>query len=62
MKDRFIDKDVAPEAEVTGPVANEFEPAWNNAWDFLASIAGTLEGPEDWSEQHEHYVYGTPKA
>ena len=32
-----------------------------NAWDILKSMAGTIEGPEDWSEELDHYLYGTPK-
>ena len=32
-----------------------------NAWDILESLAGTFEAPEDWSIQHDHYLYGTPK-
>ena len=32
-----------------------------NAWDILESLAGTVEAPEDWSIQHDHYLYGTPK-
>jgi hypothetical protein len=34
---------------------------FGNAWDVLESIAGTVEAPVDWSAQHEHYLYGTPK-
>ena len=30
-------------------------------WDTLAKLAGTIEGPKDWSEEHDHYLYGTPK-
>lgn len=39
------------------------QPAGNapNAWDVLESLIGTVEGPEDWAEQHDHYLYGTPK-
>jgi hypothetical protein len=33
----------------------------NNAWDILEKMAGTVEGPPDWSAQHDHYLYGTPK-
>ncbi len=29
--------------------------------EFLRSIAGTLDGPGDWSVEHDHYLYGTPK-
>ncbi len=32
-----------------------------NAWDILEDMAGTLEAPEDWSQEHAHYLYGTPK-
>ncbi|MBK8266989.1 MAG: hypothetical protein IPK83_01240 [Planctomycetes bacterium] len=30
-------------------------------WDKLKSIAGSVEGPEDWAENHDHYIHGTPK-
>jgi hypothetical protein len=30
-------------------------------WDKLRAIAGTVEGPEDWAENHDHYIHGTPK-
>ncbi|MGB8703087.1 MAG: hypothetical protein WCD18_27025 [Thermosynechococcaceae cyanobacterium] len=32
-----------------------------NAWDVLESLAGTIEAPADWSKEHDHYLYGTPK-
>ncbi|MGB0563193.1 MAG: hypothetical protein ACPGVO_15515 [Spirulinaceae cyanobacterium] len=32
-----------------------------NAWDTLASLAGTIEAPADWSSQHDHYLYDTSK-
>lgn len=33
----------------------------DNAWDVLESLAGTIEAPADWSQEHDHYLYGTPK-
>lgn len=30
-------------------------------WDLLDEIAGTVEAPPDWSAEHDHYLYGTPK-
>ena len=33
----------------------------DNAWDILASLAGTVEAPADWSSEHDHYLYSTPK-
>lgn len=35
--------------------------ASKNAWDLLEEMAGTYESPEDWSKEHDHYLYGTPK-
>jgi hypothetical protein len=32
-----------------------------NLWDVLSEFAGMVEGPEDWSEEHDHYLYGVPK-
>ncbi|NOX62354.1 MAG: hypothetical protein GXP42_10495 [Chloroflexi bacterium] len=32
-----------------------------NAWSVLTAITGTIEAPEDWSLEHDHYLYGTPK-
>jgi len=32
-----------------------------NAWDVLESLTGTVEAPADWSTEHDHYLYGTPK-
>ena len=32
-----------------------------NAWELLEEMAGTYEAPEDWSSEHDHYLYGTPK-
>lgn len=29
--------------------------------DFLERIAGSYDGPADWSAEHDHYLYGTPK-
>lgn len=33
----------------------------SNPWDTLEALAGTIEAPEDWSSEHNHYLYGTPK-
>ncbi|MEO6811977.1 MAG: antitoxin family protein [Isosphaeraceae bacterium] len=32
-----------------------------NAWDVLDKYTGSIEGPGDWSAEHDHYLYGTPK-
>ena len=36
-------------------------PDGGNVWDVLSKYAGTVEGPEDWSEEHDHYLYGVSK-
>lgn len=33
----------------------------DNAWDVLESLTGTIAAPADWSKEHDHYLYGTPK-
>lgn len=37
------------------------EAADETAWGVLAALSGGLEAPEDWSAEHDHYLYGTPK-
>ena len=32
-----------------------------DAWDLLAALAGSVQAPEDWAAEHDHYLYGTPK-
>ncbi len=32
-----------------------------NAWETLEELTGTVQGPEDWAAEHDHYLYGTPK-
>ena len=33
-----------------------------NAWDILEQMTGTIEAPADWSINHDHYLYETPKS
>jgi hypothetical protein len=32
-----------------------------DVWGLLANAAGSVEASEDWSAQHDHYLYGTSK-
>ena len=32
-----------------------------SAWDILEKMIGTVDAPEDWAAEHDHYLYGTPK-
>ncbi|MEH2363676.1 hypothetical protein [Nostoc sp.] len=31
-----------------------------DVWDVLEDLTGTVDAPEDWASQHDHYLYGTP--
>jgi hypothetical protein len=31
-----------------------------NALDLLDKLTGTVEAPEDWAINHDHYLYGKP--
>ncbi len=32
-----------------------------SAWDVLDTLAGTVDAPEDWAAEHDHYLYGTSR-
>jgi hypothetical protein len=36
-------------------------PKSGDPWDIIEGLVGTIDGPTDWSSQHDHYLYGTPK-
>jgi Arc/MetJ-type ribon-helix-helix transcriptional regulator len=42
-------------------VETQKQKASLSPWDTLEEMAGTIEAPEDWSSEHDHYLYGTPK-
>ena len=45
-----------------GKGQGEIAQSQSNIWDRLREFAGTAEGlPEDLAENHDHYLYGTPK-
>ena len=37
------------------------EEPYEDPFRYLLKQAGTIEGPSDWSVEHDHYLYGTPK-
>lgn len=37
------------------------EPVVGDAWDVLEVMTVTVEAPPNWSQEHDHYLYGTPK-
>jgi hypothetical protein len=34
----------------------------SDLWQILDQHTGSVEAPADWSAEHDHYLYGTPKA
>ena len=43
-------------------IEDESDPQKNhNAWDVLREHIGIIGGPEDWSENLDHYLYGSTK-
>jgi len=30
-------------------------------FNIMQSLIGSIEAPQDWSAEHDHYLYGTPK-
>lgn len=56
--------DLKPETRYRLRVEQELPAATEpraDLWDFLESVAGAVEGPADWSLNHDHYLYGTPR-
>jgi hypothetical protein len=37
------------------------EETYEDPFRYLLEHAGTIGGPADWSAEHDHYLYGTPK-
>jgi hypothetical protein len=33
----------------------------SDAWGVLESLTDSIKTPADWSAEHDHYLYGTPK-
>ena len=54
---RRLEQGVAAEAAPTPATPG----SGAGAWDILQQSAGSLEMPADWSAEHDHYLYGTPK-
>lgn len=37
------------------------EAVQDSAWDELEALAGSVDAPCDWSTEHDHYLYGSPR-
>ncbi len=49
------------EAVPVASISEEPPGKVETAWDVLDRLTGTIDGPVDWSAEHDHYLYGTPK-
>lgn len=43
------------------PLPDAVLPDNADAWDWLDHLRGTVDASPDWSAEHDHYLYGTPK-
>ncbi len=56
------DLDLEPNRKYTLIVQDSSaDMSMTSAWDVLDALKGTVVAPDDWSVEHDHYVYGTPK-
>ena len=53
--------DLEPNRRYILTIQDELAPDEGNVWDTLAKLAGSVDAPPDWSSEHDHYLYGTPK-
>lgn len=53
--------DLAPNTRCTVTLEVPSPATGGGAWDVLDGATGSIEAPPDWSAQHDHYIYGTPK-
>jgi hypothetical protein len=50
-----------PQSRYQVTIHEEAPAAGASAWDVLDALSGAMTEPADWSEQHDHYLHGTPK-
>jgi hypothetical protein len=53
--------DLEPNTEYILTVEKEDSKKPENALEVLRKNIGSISGPADWSEEHDHYIHGTPK-
>ncbi len=53
--------DLEPNARYLITIERKEETDQQSLWDILSKFSGKIEGPEDWSKEHDHYLYGVPK-
>mgnify|MGYP006313448207 CR=1 FL=1 len=53
--------DLEPNAHYVATIEHESLSGTHDLWNVFGGLTGKVEGPEDWSQEHDHYLYGTPK-
>ena len=53
--------DLEPNTSYTFMIQPADKAASEDLSTLLGRLAGTVEAPADWSAEHDHYLYGTPK-
>jgi len=53
--------DLKPNTHYVVTIEREEILGTQDLWNVLGNLTGKVEGPEDWSQEHDHYLYGTPK-
>jgi hypothetical protein len=60
---RVMSSDNSPELLLWGVAshASDSQDLSVSGLGFLDQLIGTVEAPEDWAAEHDHYLYGTPR-
>ena len=53
--------ELEPDTEYILTIEKNPKKRSEHAIEFLIRNAGTISGPSDLSDEHDHYLYGTPK-
>ncbi|MBE0525254.1 MAG: hypothetical protein IBX40_13130 [Methanosarcinales archaeon] len=53
--------DLKPNLRYRITIEDDESIAGQSIWEVLSDFSGKIDGPEDWSEEHDHYLYGAPK-
>ncbi|NLV26550.1 MAG: antitoxin family protein [Methanomicrobiales archaeon] len=57
-----IDKvDLQEDIDVTISIIVDDSDKSEDLWDILDRNTGIVDGPPEWSSEHDHYIHGTPK-
>ncbi len=53
--------DLEPNTHYIVTIEREEPSEIHDLWNVLGTLTGKVEGTEDWSQEHDHYLYSTPK-